>query len=93
MNPEIILDGVQILLGVAALVLLVRKHGPTKRAMRLNEIAMMAVDYAEQMGGTAPQKLAHALGAAQRLDLKDGKRDYSDAELRIVIEATVARRA
>lgn len=92
MNMETILDSVQILLGFAALVLLVRKHGPTKRAMRLNELAMMAVDYAEQMGGTAPQKLAHAIGAAQRLDLKDGKRDFSDAEIRIAIEATIARR-
>lgn len=90
---ETILDVVQIVLSAAALVAILLKHGPTKRAMRLNEVAMMAVDYAEQMGGSSEEKLRHAVGAAQRLDMKDGKRDYSDAELRIAIEATVARRA
>ncbi len=89
---ELILDVTQLVLSVACLVALLLKHGPSKRSLRLNDLAMMAVDYAEQMGGEPSQKLAHALGAAQRLDMKDGKRDFSDAELRIVIEATVARR-
>lgn len=89
---ETILDVAQLVLGLAAIVLLALKHGPSKRSLRLNELAMMAVDYAEQMGGTKQQKLAHAIGAAQRLDLKDGKRDFSDAEIRIAIEATIARR-
>ena len=90
---ETALDVTQILLGVVLLVVMLLKHGPSKRSRKREEIAMMAVDYAEQMGGDKAQKLAHALGAAQRIDAADnGKRDYSDAEFRIAIEVALARR-
>lgn len=93
-DMELVLDILQLGLGVAVLLVVLIKRGPSKRAGKRSEIAMMAVDYAEQMGGESAQKLAHAIGAAQRIDAADnGKRDFSDAELRIEIEATLARRA
>lgn len=90
---ETALDGIQIFLTLCTLVVLFLKMGPAKRARRREEIAAMAVDYAEQMGGTAAEKQRHAINAAQRIDSSDnGKRDYNDAELRIAIEAVLARR-
>lgn len=90
---EQILDIMQVLLTLGVLLAVVVRRGPAKRAGKRSEIAMMAVDYAEQMGGTPAEKLVHAIQAAQRIDAADnGKRDFSDAELRIEIEATVARR-
>lgn len=63
----------------------------SKRHARREELAAMAVDYAEMLGG--PEKLKHAIQAFGRIDLADnGKRDYSDAEARIAIEAVLARR-
>jgi hypothetical protein len=54
--------------------------------------AKQAIAYAEQMGGTNPEKLRHALEAARRLDEGDnGQRDWSDAQLRIAIEAAVKK--
>jgi hypothetical protein len=90
---ETALDIAQIVLSLALLIVMFLKHGPSKRARRREELASMAVDYAEQMGGDKAQKLAHAIGAAQRIDAADnGKRDYSDAELRIAVEAVLQRR-
>lgn len=58
----------------------------------LASYAKQAVAYAEQMGGTNEEKLRHAIGAAQRLDAGDnGKRDWSDAQIRIAIEAELSR--
>lgn len=58
----------------------------------LARIADEAVAYAEQMGGKAADKLAHALAAARRLDNDDnGVRDFTDAQLRIAIEAALQR--
>lgn len=85
--------GFGVLSNIATVVLVFVKQGPSKRARRREELASMAVDYAEQMGGDKSQKLAHAIGAAQRIDAADnGKRDYSDAELRIAVEAVLQRR-
>lgn len=40
------------------------------------------------MGGDSPSKLTHALECFQHLDLADNKRrDYSDKEARLAIEA------
>ncbi len=59
----------------------------------LASYAKQAVAYAEQMGGTNEEKLRHALGAAYKLDEGDnGKRDWSDAQIRIAIEAALAHR-
>lgn len=93
MNSETALDVTQIGLALLTLFALFLKLGPAKRARKRDEIAAMAIDYAEQMGGTAETKLRHAVGAAQRIDAADnGKRDYNDAELRIAIEAALGRR-
>lgn len=59
----------------------------------LASYAKQAVAYAEQMGGANEEKLRHALGAAYKLDEGDnGKRDWSDAQIRIAIEAALAHR-
>ncbi len=90
---EMFLDVLQAVLTAAVLVVTMLKLGPAKHARRRDEIARMAVDYAEQMGGDSKAKLAHALSAFQRIDAADnGRRDYSDAEARIAIEATLGRR-
>lgn len=79
---------------VAILVVLFWKKGsvqPSKRHLKREALASMAVDYAEMLGG--PDKIRHAVQAFGRIDLADnGKRDYSDAEARIAIEAALARR-
>lgn len=75
----------------ANLVVSLVKLRPSRRHARREELAAMAVDYAEMIGGS--EKLKHAIQAFGRIDLADnGKRDYSDAEARIAIEALLARR-
>lgn len=59
----------------------------------LVQYAAQAVSAAEQLGGTPGEKLRKALDAARALDAGDnGRRDWSDAQLRIAIEAEVGRR-
>lgn len=59
----------------------------------LAHYAQQAVDYSEKLGGTGKEKLARAVEAAQKLDAGDnGKRDWSDAQIRIAIEAVLANR-
>lgn len=63
-----------------------------KRGLSLTEVAVRAVGHGQQMGGTGPERLAHAIHAAQRLDAGDnGKRDFTDAQLRIAIESEINR--
>lgn len=63
-----------------------------KKSLSLAEIAVRSVAYGEQMGSSPAEKLRHAVASAQRLDAGDnGKRDFSDAQLRIAIEAELAR--
>lgn len=69
--------------------LLLGGNGLSLMERRGREFASSAVKYAEQLGGTAEQKRAHALGAFRILDLRDGKRDYPDAQARVLIEAAV----
>jgi hypothetical protein len=81
------------LLQIATLATAHRKYGPSKRARKRAELARLGWGYAEQLGGTGKQKLTHAIEAAGRLDQADnGKRDFSDAELRIEIEAQLQAR-
>lgn len=57
------------------------------------QYAKVSVDYGEQIGGTSEEKLRHALGCFDRLDSGDnGKRDWTDAQARIFIEAELANR-
>ena len=87
METDTIMSIVSSLLAAAAVVISLRK----KRGLSLTELAVRAVAYGEQMGKTPEEKLRHAIGAAQRLDAGDnGKRDWSDAQLRIAVEAQVA---
>lgn len=77
------------LLSVVSLVVAALK----KRGLSLTEVAVRAIGHAEQMGGSNAEKLAHAIHAAQRLDAGDnGKRDFSDAQLRIAIEAELHKK-
>lgn len=60
---------------------------------KLEEHARMAIAYAEQLGGTGPEKLRHALAASIRLDRDaNGRQDWTDAQHRIAIEAALAKR-
>lgn len=88
MNIDTLLALFASLLSAASLALSVLK----KRGLTLAEVAVRAVAYGEQMGKTPEEKLKHAIGAAQRLDAGDnGKRDWTDAQLRIAIEAEIQR--
>jgi hypothetical protein len=59
-------------------------------AETLSSIAERAVDYATQMGGSNEDKLRTAVAAAKRLDNDDNDlRDFTDAQLRIAIEAVL----
>lgn len=83
------LEHLAIFLVVTGLLLLsIVKNKPLRRSIRRKEIVKSACAYAEQMGGSPEQKKLHALGYAQIIDKADnGKRDYSDAELSVEIEA------
>lgn len=88
MDPHDIASGLAVLLALASMVLTYRK----KRGLTLAEVAVRSVAYGEQMGKTPAEKLKHAVGAAQRLDAGDnGKRDWTDAQLRIALEAEINR--
>ena len=57
------------------------------------QFAKLAVDYAEQLGGTSEEKLRHAWSCFVQLDEGDnGQRDWSDKDVRIFIEAELANR-
>lgn len=57
------------------------------------QFAKLAVDYAEQLGGTSEEKLRHAYSCFVKLDEGDnGQRDWSDKDIRIFIEAELANR-
>jgi hypothetical protein len=84
-----ILAVASVVLSLASIVVALLK----RRGLSLTEVAVRAVGHAEQMGGTNAEKLAHAIHAAQRLDAGDNdKRDFSDAQLRIAIEAEINRK-
>jgi hypothetical protein len=58
----------------------------------LASYADQAVAAAEQLGGSGPDKLQRALDALRVLDAGDnGKRDWTDAQHRIAIEAAILR--
>lgn len=62
--------------------------GLSKRALTLKHIASEALAYSKKQGGTPEEQMLHALSAARLADEKDnGKRDYSDSELRVAIES------
>lgn len=88
METGTIMSIVSSLLAAAAVIISLRK----KRGLTLTEIAVRAIAYGEQMGKSPDEKLRHAIGAAQRLDAGDnGKRDWTDAQLRIAVEAELNR--
>lgn len=88
MTPELLLSAVALLSSLASLGVAIYR----KRGLSLAEIATRAVAYGEQMGKTPAEKLRHAIGAGQRLDAGDnGKRDWTDPQLRVAIEAELNR--
>ena len=86
---------------VAALVsaaLSVASMFQARKATRLDslehgkELAAQAVAYAGTLGGSGPEKLAHAMDAFRKLDEGDnGVRDFNDGQTRILIEAALKR--
>ena len=88
MDADTLVASTSLLASLIALVVAGRK----RQGLTLTECAVRAVAYAEQMGGGPHGKLRQAIEAAQRLDAGDnGKRDYSDAQLRIAVEAELNR--
>ncbi len=84
------LDPLSVAALVVAFVAVLRSF--RRRDLSLTEIAVRAVGYAEQMGPGAYGKLNQALESAKKLDAGDnGRRDFTDAQLRIAIEAELAR--
>jgi hypothetical protein len=66
--------------------------GLSRRGRRRDEYAARAAAYAEQMGGAGEEKLRHALDCFRALDEADnGRRDYSDKEARLSIEAHLGK--
>lgn len=93
--PEIAIACLACLSALLSLAALVRTRGAARgrRVQYRDEMASLACAYAEQMGGARDAKLTHALGAFARIDEADNKRrDYSDAEARIAIEAHLGRK-
>ena len=85
---DLILPVLSLLSSLAALVVALRK----RRGLSLTEIALRSIAAAEQFGGSNEEKLRKATQAARRLDEGDnGKRDFTDAQLRIAIEAELNR--
>lgn len=76
--------GVNLLASLTALVVALRK----RRGLSLTEIALRAISYTTERGTAQADFINIALHAAQRLDASDnGKRDFTDAQLRIAIDA------
>ena len=78
---------VSVLVSVAALL-------RRQRKLSLSQIATLACDHGEAMATPSIPAWRLALEAGKRLDAGDnGKRDYSDAQIRVAIDAEVGRRA
>lgn len=83
-----VLTGIALLFGALAL-----GRSFMRRKLTIEQIAGLAVDHGEQLGGTAAEKKKITLHAAQRLDEGDnGRRDYNDTRLTIAVEAELQRR-
>lgn len=98
MTTEDILSGVSLVASLAAVVLGLRRHDAKKheakltaRAAQGQRYAQLAVAHAAQM----PQadRLQAALEAFRLADTAlDGRRDFTDAQARVFIEAEVSAR-
>lgn len=87
---ETILDVVQAVgtLAVLAAVLIRRKSDKEALNRLGQEYARIAVSHAKRMGGDNSAQLSTALSAFRLADESaDGKRDFSDAQARVLIEA------
>lgn len=64
-----------------------------RRKLSLQQVATLACDHGEHLETPTMPRLKLALEAGARLDDGDnGKRDYSDAQLRLAIDAESLRR-
>lgn len=93
MNVSLALEVFQSLMLVGCFaVLLVKRGGEAQaRAMLGQEYARVAVSHAKRMGGDRDAQLRTALSAFRLADeTTDGKRDFSDAQARVYIEAAFA---
>lgn len=72
-----------------------RKANVGEARIQLREkYALDACAYAEQLGGNKQQLLASAIGYFQKIDASDnGQRDFTDAEIRLAIEAHLGKKA
>jgi hypothetical protein len=84
---------VGVVLDLAMLVVTLAKAKPSRRARKREHYAQQAVAYAKQIGGSHEDKLRHAVESFRQLDMADnGKRDFSDGEIRLAIEAVLGAR-
>ena len=84
------IDPVAALAAVASLLALARSF--IKPKLSLEQVCELAFDHGEQLGKTPDEKRRISLQAAQRIDMRDGRADWDDAQLRIGLEAVAARR-
>ena len=85
---ETALAALSLLGSLVAVVLSFRKQ----RKLTLAQAAEMAVKSAEQLVKEPKDRLAFALDVVRKLDLAaDAKRDWSDAQIRLAVEAEVQR--
>lgn len=89
MDASLIASLAACVASVVSLVIALRRKEP--RPECLARVCSMAVGYAEKIGGSAEEKRRHAIEAARALDMKDGKKDFTDSELRIGIEAALSK--
>jgi hypothetical protein len=85
---ETALAAISLLGSLVAVVLSFRKQ----RKLTLTQAAEMAVKSAEQLVKEPKDRLAFAMDVVRKLDLSaDARRDWSDAQIRLAVEAEVSR--
>lgn len=85
---DLILPVLSLLSSLAALVVALRK----RRGLSLTEVALRGIAAAEQLGASNDQKMRKACQVAIRLDEGDnGKRDWTDAQIRLAVEAELKK--
>ncbi|UOF79748.1 hypothetical protein [Caudoviricetes sp.] len=84
LNALLALGCINLLGSAAAIIVALRK----RRGLSLTEIALRSIAYAKSLGTAAADFRQVACHAGSRLDASDnGKRDFTDAQIRIAIDA------
>jgi hypothetical protein len=89
---EIALIVLLLLIQIIALTLLIAtyrrsKLAPESKEIRGNEIAKIAWSHAHSIGGDEKEMKRCAFDAFRLIDARDGKRDYTDRQIAILLSA------